>query len=113
MSSIDALRHEYDAEAGTFLHLGRIERTWDRDAFNRLQRTMPEVCEELTGQDRIDRWIADAFWYIEGFVREDQSFTRPEPPEYFAEANRKMFDLSAWLFNGQCPYLPGHDWPDL
>jgi hypothetical protein len=40
MSAIDALRNEYDAEAGTFLHLGRVERSWDRGAFNRLQRTM-------------------------------------------------------------------------
>lgn len=47
MSSIDALRREYDAEAGTFLYLGRIERTWDRDAFNRFQGTMRGVCEEL------------------------------------------------------------------
>jgi len=57
------LRREYDSEAGSFLHLGRIERTWDRGAVNRLQRTMREVCEGLEGQDRIDRWISDAFWY--------------------------------------------------
>lgn len=113
MSSIAALRREYDAEAGTFLYLGRIERTWDRDAFNRLQRTMRGVCEELEAQDRIDRWIADAFWYAEGFVREDQSFPDPEPQEYFDAAKRRMFDLCSWLFSGQPPYLPGHVWADL
>ncbi|WP_370355246.1 hypothetical protein [Catenulispora sp. EB89] len=113
MSSIDALRSEYDADPGTFLYPGRIERTWDRDAYNRLQRTMREVCEELEGQDRIDRWIADAFWYAEGFVREEESFPDPEPQEYFEDAKRRTFDLCSWLFSGQSPYLPGHDWPDL
>ncbi|MEY9860556.1 hypothetical protein ABH935_006193 [Catenulispora sp. GAS73] len=113
MSSIEALRHEYDAENGTFLLRARIERVWDREAFNRLQRTMREVCEELADQDRIDRWIADAFWFAEGFVREDQSFHRPEPQEYFEDAKHRMFDLCSWLFTGQSPYLPGHVWPDL
>jgi hypothetical protein len=113
MAAIDTLRQEYSAEDGTFLYLARIERTWDREAFNRLQQVMREVCEELTSQDRIERWIADAFWYIEGFVREDLSFIRPEPPEYFEEANRRVFDLSAWLFNGENPHLPEYDWLDL
>jgi len=113
MSSIEALRREYRSEPGTFLHRGYLERTWDRDAFNRLQRTMREVCEELADQDRIDRWIAGAFWYIEGFVREDGSFSRPEPPEYYAAAKERMFSLCSWLFSGESLHLPEYGWPDL
>ncbi|MBS2546900.1 hypothetical protein KGQ19_08455 [Catenulispora sp. NL8] len=55
MSSIEALRREHNAEDGTFLLLARAEGVWNRDAFNRLQRVMREVCEELADRDRIDR----------------------------------------------------------
>lgn len=113
--AMEILRSEYSAEPGSFLLTARVERRWDPEAFQRLQRAMLEVCREVSGHDSIERWIADCFWYVEGFVREDCAHPAfPQPvPGYYEAAKRRTFDLSSWLFTGQCPHQPSYEWPDL
>ncbi|WP_034264107.1 hypothetical protein [Actinospica robiniae] len=115
MDALEILRSEFGSEPGSFMLTARIERRWDRAAFQQLQRAMLEVCREVAGRESIERWIAEGFWFVEGFVRDDcnhPDFHRPEPA-YYDAARERTFALSFWLFTGESLYTPGYGWPDV
>jgi hypothetical protein len=65
MTAMEILRSEFGCEPGSFMLTARIERRWDREGFQRLQRAMLAVCREVAGGEPIERWIAEGFWFVE------------------------------------------------
>lgn len=113
MDALEVLQSEFAAEPGSFLEAGRLERRWDHVAFQRLQRAMIEVCRELAGREALDRWIAEGFWFIERFVRDDCSHSDFPRPACYKAALERVESLSFWLFIDESPYLPSYGWPDI
>ncbi|MFJ8917318.1 hypothetical protein [Amycolatopsis sp. NPDC102389] len=115
--AVTVLRQEFEATKGSFL-LGlrgaRLE--WDRVAYRRLERAMRVVCERLQGDDRLERWMAEGFYYTSRFVRDWTShpnFPRPEPERYYEDCLQRLDDLADWFFHGFHMYVEPHVWPDL
>ncbi len=101
------LRREFDAEEGTFLLRLRVELEWDRPAFSRLIRVMEQCAVEHEGSDRIERWIACGFWFLEQTAADwvghpDRGRTGDE--EYYRQACMRLRDLASWLFFGASPF---------
>ncbi|MBL7501012.1 hypothetical protein I6A84_26235 [Frankia sp. CNm7] len=111
------LRREFDAEEGTFLFQLRGDGIqWDRVAFTRLERAMRTVCERLHDEEKLDRWLAEGFYYASRFVRDwtsHPSFPRPEPPQFHEDCLARLEDLADWFFRGWHVYQEPHVWPDL
>jgi hypothetical protein len=104
------LRSEFDAEEGSFLLKLRCELAWDREAFSRLVGAMEQCAAAYEGREKIERWIAHGFWYVEHFVPEwtsQENFPRPDDQEYYQKACRRLSDLAYWLFFGESPKRKG------
>jgi hypothetical protein len=104
------LRREFTAEDGSFLIQLRCQLTWDKAAFSRVILAMEKCAVAHQGRDVIERWIAEGFWYIEGFTKDwstHPSFPRPHGEEYYEAAYERLSDLSYWLFVGESPYEGG------
>jgi hypothetical protein len=55
----------------------------------------------------MERWIAEGFWYYQGFVRDWTShpnFPRPYGESYYEVAYKRLSDLAYWMFMGESPY---------
>jgi len=55
----------------------------------------------------IPQWIAQGFWYLDGFVRDWSShanFPREHDPMYYQAAFARLHDLAHYLFFGESPY---------
>lgn len=110
------LRQEFGAGEGGFLLGLRPEFVWDRGAFTRLERAMRAVCQRTQDDDTLERWMAEAFYYIPRFVRDwttHPNFPRPQPQQYHDDCLRRLDDLADWFFHGRHMYLEPHVWPDL
>jgi hypothetical protein len=104
------LRREFNAEEGSFLLQLRCSLVWDKAAFSRLVQAMEKCAVANKGAKKIDRWIAEGFWYLETFVPEWSShpnFPRPHGDEYYDAAYQRLRDLSYWLFVGESVYEGG------
>ena len=113
---LELLRREFSGEDGSFLLRLRVDRQWDRHAFSRLEQAMRRVCARQESRDRLDRWLAEGYWYLSDFVPAHTShpdFPRPGPAEYYEAATRRLRDLQNWFVTGRSPYLDGYQWPDL
>jgi hypothetical protein len=112
----DILRHEFEAGEGTFLIRLRSDLIWDRAAFSRLVQAMQQCAAEHENCEKMERWIAQGFWYVEGFARDwssHENFPRDFEARYVEAAHARLCDLSYWLFMGESPYLPDHVWEDV
>jgi hypothetical protein len=63
VDDLDLLRHEFNAEDGSFLVQLRVDYHWDRIAFSRLEQTMRRVCALEESREQLDRWLAEGYWY--------------------------------------------------
>ena len=101
------LRRALYGEEGSFLLALRIALEWDREAFSRLVVAMERYARAREGHPTLERWAAEGFWYLEGFVPEwssHPSFPRPHGEDYYQAAYRRLHDLAYWLFLGESPY---------
>jgi hypothetical protein len=114
---LDLLRREFEANQGTFLLGLRGEGLeWDRAAFSRFEKAMRWACQHFRDEDRLDRWMAEGFYYTSSFVRDWTShpdFPRPEPEQYYNDCIQRISDLADWFFHGFHSYAEPHHWPDL
>ena len=88
----------------------RCEFTWNLDAFSRLTGAMAECCRVREGEDVLDRWEANSFWYLSWFVKQwttHPNFPREWSNEYYERAYRRLEDLAFWYFMGTSPYADG------
>lgn len=116
------LWHEFFAEPGSFLIKLRVERRWDKEAFDRLTEAMRKCCKLFeqkpgTGEhhlqyvlDKVPRWLASGFWFLSHEVRDWTSHhawdaRRKQEAEYFNKAYERLDHLALWFFEGQCPWL--------
>ncbi len=108
------LRHEFGAEEGSFLLQLRVHLEWDRDAFDRLLAAMETCCRDHAGEEKLDRWLAEGFWYLTSFVRDwttHPQFPRPFPEEYYDAAYQRLDELAEWFFTGESPNLMDEEEP--
>ncbi len=101
------LREEFAAENDSFLLRLRCELVWDKAAFNRLVAAMEQCAIAYQRQEKIDRWVAEGFWFVEQFVPADSGHTNfplPHGKAYYERAYKRLKDLSYWLFTGESPY---------
>ena len=104
---LETLRHEFEAGDGSFLIQLRFDLTWDKQAFATLTDAMRDCCEMQAESDRINRWLAEGFWYLQRFVRDwtqHPQFPRPYPADYYERAYGQLDDLAEWFFTGISPY---------
>jgi hypothetical protein len=110
MTTIEHLRHEFDAEEGSFLLQLRCDLRWDREAFGRLVGSMQSYLQHRSDLERIPRWIAAGFWFLSWHVKDWSShpdFPRPFAAEYYESAYERLHDLAYWCFFGESPYEGG------
>jgi hypothetical protein len=113
---LDVLNREFSAEDGSFLIQMRTNLTWDKVAFSRLVTAMEACCKAGEGQEKLERWLAEGFWYVSWFVRKwttHPNFPRPQPPEYHEKALERLDDLAYWFFFGDSPYEGGRGFEPL
>jgi hypothetical protein len=117
MGAIEVLEHEFAGESdATFLMRLRIDVTWDRAAFTRLEQAMREACAEFQERDELPRSLADGFYYVSYFVRSwtsHPSFRRPDDHDYYEACLQRLDDLASWFFSGHSPYDEDYTWPRL
>jgi hypothetical protein len=106
------LEKEFRAEDGSFLLQLRVNLIWDKEAFLRLSDAMKKYCENHSQETKVDKWIAEGFWWMQLFTRDWSShpnFPRKQPPEYYEKACKLLDDLAYWFFIGQSPYRDSQD----
>ena len=100
----DILRREHEGQPDTFfLHL-RSGPGWDVTAYDALFAAMLECCKQTQGSDDLPRWIADLFWHLDWYVRQDLDRRwgdRSTIPEYYENAWTNLNHLAHWLFTGE------------
>lgn len=109
------LRHEFGAEEGSFLLSLRVRLEWDRNAFDCLLAAMATCCRDQAGAEKLERWLAEGFWYLSSFVRDwttHPQFPRSLPEEYYDTAYRRLDELAEWFFTGESPYLSVEETPE-
>lgn len=107
---LEILKHEFDAEDGSFLIQLRCNLYWDKTAFERLTDAMKVCCESSEENQLLERWLAEGFWYVQDFVKAHTShpnFSKPYSPLYYEKAYERLDDLAYWFFTGESPYLQG------
>lgn len=106
---LTALRNEFEAAGeDSFLIQIRPHLDWDKAAFTRLITAMKTCCEHYNKQDKLDRWVAEGFWFIPTFVRDwttHPNFPRVHAEEYYERAYKRLDDLAYWFFQGESPYI--------
>ena len=68
---------------------------------------MKTYCEKYAQNERIERWLAEGFWYLQLFTRDwttHPNSPRPHPPAYSEAARQLIDDLAYWFFVGEHGY---------
>ena len=110
------LKNEFEAGEGSFLIKLRPRLEWDKAAFNRLVSAMKHCAECGSGDPKLERWVAEGFWYMSHFVREwalHPSFPKVHSVEYYDKAFTRLDDLAYWFFTGRSPYEGKGHFEDL
>jgi hypothetical protein len=97
------LRKEYEGTSDSFIFKLRGEFIWDREIFSKLIRAMRIDCEEMIFQDSIEKWMANVYWQMHVFVKNQTmqpEFPKPYPEDYYQKAFTLIDELSTWLFTG-------------
>jgi hypothetical protein len=113
---LDILRDEFAANEGSFLMELRGELTWNKQSFSRMTTAMEECCKACNGRENLERWQAQAFWFIPLFVKQWTShpnFPRPEPEQYYEKALNRLHDLAFWYFFGASSHDGGSGFDPL
>jgi hypothetical protein len=103
---IKELEFQFSAQEGSFLLQLRCQDEWDKQSFTRLVTAMKECCEAHEDAEKIDRWLADGFWYLSTYVRGHTmhpDFPRIHPQEYYEKAFQQLDRLALWFFAGSTP----------
>lgn len=85
----EILKNEFEAGDDSFLINLRCGLTWDKEAFIRLVTAMETCCETVISEDKVERWLAEGFWYVPQFTKDwssHQNFPKEHPPEYYEAA---------------------------
>ncbi len=101
------LRSEFSAEPGSFLLQMRCDLVWDANALDRLVTAMEICCRATAGEEIVERWIGDCFWYVSFSVKDwttHPNFPRNWGDEYYETAYEYLFDLASWFFQDACPW---------
>ena len=97
----DVLWREFMAVQGSFLLQIRCELTWDVDAFDRLVAAMENCRRAKTGDELIERWVAEGFWYLSWFVKDwttHPNFPRQRVEGYYQAAYEYLDGLALGFF---------------
>jgi hypothetical protein len=84
----------------------RCNLQWDWTAFRQLTHAMYDVANEIRGQDTIETWIAQGFWYCDTWIRDwtmHPNFPRPDQQAH-EEALELISNLAYFLFFGESPF---------
>jgi len=93
----EVLCKEHEAADDSFVMQLRGESRWDDAAHTRLFAAMLECCKAHEGQDTVERWIAEVFWYLSWWPRQQVERCRPGSDDH--ENALANFDhLAWWLF---------------
>lgn len=96
----EILRKEHEGADGSFVMQLHGEARWDEPAHTRLFAAMRECCKAHEGQDTVERWIAEVFWYLSWWPR--LLVERHWPgSEYHQDAVINFDHLAWWLFARQ------------
>lgn len=90
------LKHEFAAGEGSFLLQLRCGH-WDKDAHRRLFVAMHECCKAHEGETRIERWIAEGFWWLDSYSMNGYANSENES---LSNAAVNFNHLAHWLFTG-------------
>ena len=104
---LDILEQEFKAEDDSFLDQLRNDLKWDEIAFSRLVEAMISHCEKHSQDKKVERWIAEGFWFIPTFVRDwssHENFPRLFPDKYYIKACNLLDELAFWFFMGTNPW---------
>jgi hypothetical protein len=110
------LKNEFEAGDGSFLIKLRPNLEWDKAAFNRLASAMKLCAERVSLEPKLERWVAEGFWFVPRFVREwatHSSFPKVYPTEYYERAFTRLEDLAYRYLMGQSPYESGEHFEPL
>jgi hypothetical protein len=110
------LKNEFDAGEGSFLIKLRPNLEWDKAAFNRLTSAMKLCAESKSSDPKLERWVAEGFWFVPRFVREwatHPNFQKVHAADYYERAFTRLDDLAYWYFMGRSPYESGKHFEDL
>ncbi|MCU0783799.1 MAG: hypothetical protein MUF81_07070 [Verrucomicrobia bacterium] len=110
------LKNEFDAGEGSFLIKLRPNLEWDKDAFNRLVTAMKLCAESKSSEPKLERWVAEGFWFVSWFVRSwaaHPRFPKDHAADYYERAFSRLDDLAYWYFKGLSPYKDGKHFEDL
>ncbi|WP_296739456.1 hypothetical protein [Mesorhizobium sp.] len=100
---LHVLTNEFEAGDGSFLITIRPNMIWDIEAFDRLTDAMEQYCRVHGGSQTLERWVAQGFWYVPGFIcnwTSHPNFPRAFPTTYYETAYRRLDDLAYWYFCG-------------
>ncbi len=95
------LRSEFDAAEGSFLLSLRCKLAWDVDAFDRLTSAMEACCRAKAGEELVERWVAEGFWYLSWFGKDwttHPNFPRWRTEEYYQVAYEYLDGLAYSFF---------------
>ncbi len=104
----ELLKSELYESSGAFLLKLRCDLKWSRSAFSRLIRAMYMTAFELRDEDKIDRWLTEAFRYCEFFIKDWSShpnFPKEYSQKYYERCYKTLHDLCSLLFKGSSPYM--------
>jgi len=110
------LKNEFEAGEDSFLIKLRPNLDWDKVAFNRLVSAMKHCAESKSSEPKLERWVAEGFWYVPRFVREwatHSNFPKAHSTEYYDRAFTRLDDLAYWYFMGQSPHEGENHFQDL
>ncbi len=105
---LDILRNEFEAGNDSFLIQLRGDLVWSKQAFAHLVSAMQDCCLDLEGAERVDRWLANGFWYVAWFVESwtaHGDFPRKFPDQYYKDAYLLLSELASYFFTGEHPRL--------
>lgn len=110
---LERLNQAFTGFDESFLSEFRHEFIWNQAKFNQLIRDMQQICENRSGQELIERWLADGFWYLPNFVKSWSA--HPEFPKANLPANFQLMcelleDLAHWFFTDDCPWEAPESW---
>jgi hypothetical protein len=109
---LEGLKNEFDAEDGSFLINLRGGMIWDKHSFVWLVTLMQTCCKETNIEEKLDRWIAEGFWYIPQFSKDWSShpnFPKHHSSKYYEKAYCLLDDLAYYFFTGNHPRIDKRD----
>jgi hypothetical protein len=103
----EELKRQFDSEKDSFMLIAYGNLRWDWQEFKKLISAMYDVASEVRGQDRIETWIAQGFWYCDTWIRDwttHPNFQHPEQPAH-DHALELISHLAYFLFFGESPFI--------